>query len=271
MVGDRLGGGLQSLGDRARQDVQEERFGLLLLGSECRERGVALVGEGGEEGEGHRGGTDDVQRQHRAREPHREIRVREQHLAGDAREQEDHDERDEPTDSLTHLEEDERSERSEDAPQSDASGRKEAADQHLPGGRRQQDVEELRDQEEMEVSGSGEDHQRAERDGEVDERNDAHRRAEGEVEAAPHDGNGQDQDGEQDEERLLLAKFLVVPGVGADPASSAVAFTLESSPVPPGTASDPYRTMAKNRDSSSTNSSGTSRAGKWPPRSGSFQ
>ena len=69
----------------------------------------------------------------------------------------------------------------------------------------------------LEASGSREDHQRAERDGEVDERNDAYRRAEAEVETAPHDGNGQDQDGEQDEERLLLAQFLVVPGIGADP------------------------------------------------------
>ena len=123
----------------------------------------------------------------------------------------------EPADSLTHLEEDEGSERSQDAPQPDPSGRKEAADQHLPGSRRQQDVEKLRDQERLEASGSREDHQRAERDGEVDVRNDAYRRAEGEVETAPHDGNGQDQDGKQDEERLLLAQFLVVPDIGADP------------------------------------------------------
>ena len=38
-----------------------------------------------------------------------------------------------------------------------------------------------------------------------------------EVEAAPHDGHGQDQDREQDEERLLLAQVLVVLGIGADP------------------------------------------------------
>ena len=208
--------GLQSLGDRARQDVQEEGFRLLLLGSECRERRVALVGEGSEECEGDGGSADDVQRQHRAGEPNREIRVREQHLARETREQEDDEERNEPADSLTHLEEDEGSERSQDAPQPDSSGRKEPADEHLPGSRRQHDVEELRDQEGLEASGSREDDQRAERDGEVDERNDADRRAEGEVETAPHDGNGQDQDGEHDEERLLLAQFLVVPGVGAD-------------------------------------------------------
>ena len=56
VVGDRLGGGLQSLGDRARQDVQEEGLGLLLLGSERRQRRVALVGERGEEREGDGGG-----------------------------------------------------------------------------------------------------------------------------------------------------------------------------------------------------------------------
>ena len=75
----------------------------------------------------------------------------------------------------------------------------------------------MRDEEKLEASGSREHHQGAERDGEVDVRNDAHRRAEAEVETAPHDGNGQDQDGEQDEERLLLAQLLVVAGVGADP------------------------------------------------------
>jgi hypothetical protein len=129
----------------------------------------------------------------------------------------DDEERTEPADGLTHLEEDEGAERSQDAPQPDASGRQEAADQHLPRSRRQQDVEELRDQERLEASGSRKDHQRAERHGEVDERNDAYRRPEAEVETAPHDGNGQDQDGEQDEERLPLTQFLIVSDIGADP------------------------------------------------------
>ena len=177
VVDDRLGVGLQSLGDRLRQDVQEEGFRPLLLGSECRQRRVALVGEGREDGEGDRGGTDHVQRQHRAREPDRQIRVREQRLAGQAGEQEDHHERDEPADSLTHLEEDERAERSQEAPQPDTSGSKEPADQHLPGSRRQQDVEELRDQERLEAPGSREDHHRGERHGEVDVRDDADQRA----------------------------------------------------------------------------------------------
>ena len=159
VVGDHLGGGLQSLGDRARQDVQEERLRPLLLGSECRQRHVALVGERREECEGDRGGTDDVQRQHRARERHREIRFRDEHLTREAGQQEDHDEGSEPADRLTHLEEDECAERSKDAPQPDASGRKEPADQHLPGCRRQQDREELGDQEKMEASGSREHHQ----------------------------------------------------------------------------------------------------------------
>lgn len=129
----------------------------------------------------------------------------------------DDEERSEPSDGLTHLEEDEGAERGQDAPQADPAGRKETADEHHPDRRREQDVEELHVQEEVEVPGSREDHQRAERDGEVDERHDAHQRAEAEVEADPHERNGQDQDGEQDEQRLLLARFLVVPGVRADP------------------------------------------------------
>ena len=217
VVGDHLGGGLQSLGDRARQDVQEEGFRLLLLGPECRQRRVALVGERSEDREGDGGRTDDVQRQHRARERNRDICVREEHLAGDAGEHEDHDEGTEPDDSLTDFEEDESAERSHDAPHPNPSRRKEPAGQHLPGCRRQQDREELRDHELLEASGSRVDHQRAERDGEVDERDHAYRRAEPEIETAPHDGDGQDQDGEQDEQRLLLAQFLVVGGIGADP------------------------------------------------------
>ena len=43
-------------------------------------------------------------------------------------------------------------------------------DEHLPGRRREEDVEELDDEEEPEAPGPREDHQRADRDGEVDER-----------------------------------------------------------------------------------------------------
>ena len=54
-------------------------------------------------------------------------------------------------DSLAHLEEDQSSQRSEEAPQRDTSRGKEPADEHLPGGRRQHDVDELRVQEEVEL------------------------------------------------------------------------------------------------------------------------
>ena len=67
----------------------------------------------------------------------REVRVREEHLAQDAREQEDEHERDEPADGLPHLEEDEGSERSQDAPEPDPSGGEEPAHEHLPGRRRE--------------------------------------------------------------------------------------------------------------------------------------
>ena len=110
------GRGLQSLHDRARQDVHQERFGPRLLGSECHQRRIALLGEGREEHEGDRAGTDDVESQHRGREPDRDIGVGEEQLAQDARDQKDHQERDEPANGLTDLEEDERSERSQDAP-----------------------------------------------------------------------------------------------------------------------------------------------------------
>src|SRR4029450_3996833 len=178
---------------------------------------VALVGEDREEREGARAGADDVQRQHRAREPNRKVRVREEHLAREAEEQEDEDVRDEPTHGRAHLEEDEGPERGEDAPEPDRPGGKEPADHHHPGGRREQDVEELRDEEGGEGRVAGEAHKGAERDGEVDERDDACRRAEAEVEAAPYDGDGQDQDGDHDEQRLLLAELIVVPGTRADP------------------------------------------------------
>ena len=52
LVGDRLRRTLQSLGDLARQDVQEECLRLLLFGSQRRQRRVALVGERGEDREG---------------------------------------------------------------------------------------------------------------------------------------------------------------------------------------------------------------------------
>ena len=103
------------------------------------------------------------------------------------------------------------------APESDRAGREEPTHEHLTAGRRRdEDVEELHDQEEPEVLGPREHHQGRNRDSTVDERSDAHPRAEGEVHDAPDDGHGCDEDGEQDEERLLLAQFLVVLRVCAD-------------------------------------------------------
>ena len=167
--------------------------------------------------EGDSAGTDDVQRQHRARERDREVCVREEDLARDARGQEDEDEDFEPVDGASHLEEDERSERSKDAPKPDPSGGEEPAREHLSGRGREEDVEKLDQQEEPEVPGPREEHQRADRDGEVEERDVSQRRAEGQVDAAPHDGYGQDQDGEQHEERLGLSELLVVLGIRSQP------------------------------------------------------
>src|SRR4051812_46565893 len=132
-------------------------------------------------------------------------RGREERLARDAEQHERAQEPDEPADRLPHLEEDERSERREDPPQPDPAAGKEAAREHLPDRRREQDVEELRRQERPELLGLGEDQQRTERHGEVDERDDPDRRSEREVARAPNDRDGQDQDGEQNEQGLLLA------------------------------------------------------------------
>ena len=185
--------------------------------AERGQRRVALVGERGQHDERDRAGPDDVERQHRGREPMGDGRGREEQLARDAEEHERAQEPDEPADRLPHLEEDERSERREDPPQPDPAGGKEATGEHLPDGRRQEDVEELRREERAEPFGPGEDQQRAERHGEVDERDDADRRSEREVARAPDDRDGQDQDGEQNEQRLLLAQILVVPRVSSDP------------------------------------------------------
>jgi hypothetical protein len=218
VVGDRLVGGLQAGSDRAGQDVHEEGLGLLLFDPEPHEGLVALVGEGGQEHEGDGSHPDDVQRQHRAREPQREVRIREEHLAEDPREKEHEQERDEPTDGLAHLEEDEGSQGSQDAPESDPAGGEEPAYEHLTAGRRHdEDGEELHGEEEPEALGSCEHHQGRHRDSEVDERSDAHPRTESEVQDPPDDGHGCDQHREQDEERLLLAQLLVIPGIRADP------------------------------------------------------
>ena len=69
LVRDRLGLGLQPVGDRAREDVEQEVLGLRLLQPERCEGSAALACEHREQRE-HDGAADrDVQRQHRAREP----------------------------------------------------------------------------------------------------------------------------------------------------------------------------------------------------------
>ncbi len=68
-----------------------------------------------------------------------------------------------------------------------------------------------------EAAGPREEHQRADRDGEVDERKHANPRAEGEVDSSPYHRHGQDQHREQHEEGLLVAEVLVVLGIRAEP------------------------------------------------------
>ena len=130
--------------------------------------------------------------------------------------EEDRQERDVPADAGAHAAEDERAHRGEDAPDADARGGDEPAERDHRQGRREQDVEELDAQEQVEVSRPGEDRDRADRDGEVHEREHTGRRPEREVEAAPQQRDRQDQDRHEHEERLADPRLLVVPAVGAD-------------------------------------------------------
>ena len=92
----------------------------------------------------------------------------------------------------------------------------ETAERDHRQGRREQDVEQLDVQEQLEVSRPGEDRDRSDRDGEVHECEHSGRRPEREVEAAPHQRDRQDQHRHEHEERLADARLLVVAAVGAD-------------------------------------------------------
>ena len=69
LVRDRGRVGLEPLGDRPRQDVQQQGLGTVLLDLQRRERLLALANELREEPEHDGTGNDDVERDHRAGEP----------------------------------------------------------------------------------------------------------------------------------------------------------------------------------------------------------
>ena len=88
--------GLEPLGDRPRQDVQQEGLGTVLLDLQRRERLLALANELREEQEHDRAADRHVERDHRAREPARQGRLAAGDLAHDPGDEEHRHEGDEP-------------------------------------------------------------------------------------------------------------------------------------------------------------------------------
>ena len=200
----------------ARQHVEEQALGLVLGDLEGRQCVLPLLGEQREEREHDRPADRDVERQHDGREPRRQRGAGAQDLARDAAREEDSQERHVPADAGAYAAEDERAHRGEDAPDADAGGRDETAERDHRQGRREQDVEELDAQEQIEVSRPSEDRDRPDRDDEVHVGERTGRRPEREVEGAPQQRDRQDQHRHEHEQRLADARLLVVPAVGAD-------------------------------------------------------
>ena len=207
LIRDRLGLGLQPVGDRARQDVEQKVLGLCLLDPERCERIAALAGEHREQRE-HDGAADrDVQGQHRAREPDGQRRPeRADHLARESRTEEHDDERDVPAGRRPDAAEHERPERGENSPEADAAGVEEPAERDHRQRWREQDVELAHPEQPREVARAREHGYGAEQDGEVDERHHTDRRAECEIQRTPQRGDRQDQHRDQDQQRLAARR-----------------------------------------------------------------
>ena len=134
----------------------------------CRsaaERLAALAGEHREQRE-HDGAADrDVQGQHRAREPAGQRRPdRPDELARDPRAEEHDDVRDVPAGRRPDLAEHERPERGEDPPQADAAGGEEPAERDHRQRRREQDVDLAHPEQPREVARAREHGDRTEQD-----------------------------------------------------------------------------------------------------------
>ena len=217
LIGDRLGLGLQLVGDRARQDVEQQVLRLRLLDPKCREGVPALLGEQGEQREDDRAADRDVEREHRAREPLGDGRRHAApQLAGDPR-AEEHDEiRDVPASRGADVAEHERPERGEDPPQADPAGREETPQRDHRQRRSEQDGDLAGKEELSEVPGPREHDDRPEQDHEVHERHPADGRSEREIEGRPEQRDRQDQHRDQDEKRLAGARVLVVLRIRAD-------------------------------------------------------
>ena len=131
LIGDRLGRVLQPLGDRAREDVQQQVLGSRLRDPQPGKRVLSLLREEREEREDDRPAHGDVQRQHQAREPlgqRRSAADEDRREAGAEEEGEPHDE---PADARADAAEHQCPERRHDAPQADAARRQPAADRRI--------------------------------------------------------------------------------------------------------------------------------------------
>ena len=216
LVGDRRRVGLELVGDGARQDVQQQVLGLVLLQAQRGERLRALCREQGQEEEDDRPADGYVEGDHRALEPPRKGRRPAQDLADEPRGEEDSDEGHEPANSRPRPIEDERPECAEDAPQTDAAGLEEAAHERHRDRGCQQDVEKLHPQEPLRVAGAREDHQGRGRHGKVHVGDHAGRRPEGEKERSPDQRYRQDQDAQENQERLAQTALVVIARIGPD-------------------------------------------------------
>ena len=217
LVRDRGVVGLEPLGDRPRQDVQQEGLGTVLLDPQRRECLLALADERREEPEHDRSRDGHVERDHRAREPRREWRpAATGQFAHDPGDEEHRDERDEPAHAGARAIEDEGAERREDAPQAHGARRDEAANERHGDRRGEQDVEQLDPEQPLRVTGAGEDRDRRDRDEQVQPGDEACRDAEGEVDRAPDERDREDQDGDEDKQRLAQPKVFVVPRISSD-------------------------------------------------------
>ena len=120
LVGDGGAVGLELVGDRSRQDVQEQVLGLVLLDAQRGERLFALAHELPEQQEDDHPPDRHVQRDHRGLEPGRKDRpAAARQLAHKARGEEDPHEGGEPAQPRPGTTEHEGAERRQDAPQAD--------------------------------------------------------------------------------------------------------------------------------------------------------
>ena len=178
LIRDRLRLGLELLGDRPGQNVEQQALRPRLLLAQGRERVPALGGEHGQEREDDRAAHRHVEGEHRAREPLRDARRATQELSGDPRAEEHDQVRDVPASRGSDVAEHERPERGEDPPQADPAGVEESPQRDHRQRRSEQDGDLAHKQESGEVPGTREDEDRGQQDREIHERDPAHRRPE---------------------------------------------------------------------------------------------